>query len=330
MKRHASLLILMMLLASTAQASMDWSSLWRTADQRGEHLLQTGDAATAAKTYSDPRRKAFAELKAGDNEAAAHDFAVFDDSDAHYNRGNALARAGQLEDALKAYDTALARDPQNADAKKNRELVAQALEQQKKSDSKQDQQQSGDKNSKGQQDGKNQSSQDHGDQKQGDQKQGDPERGDKKQGDEKQDGSKQDSKSASDSNGQSSQPQSEQQKGGAAQQQAGKDQSSKPSQEQQAASATPKPDDAEQARRDAEAGLKKSDNTPANAAVGTSDTTTAGGKASDVTQAPALTEKQLAEDQWLRQIPDDPGGLLRRKFMNEYLSKHQQQPPQQP
>jgi Ca-activated chloride channel family protein len=31
------------------------------------------------------------------------------------------------------------------------------------------------------------------------------------------------------------------------------------------------------------------------------------------------SEQQLAQEQWLRQIPDDPGGLLRRKFMIEHL-----------
>src|SRR3546814_5608114 len=36
------------------------------------------------------------------------------------------------------------------------------------------------------------------------------------------------------------------------------------------------------------------------------------------------SEQQLAEEQWLRQIPDDPGGLLRRKFMIEHLMRQQQ------
>jgi Ca-activated chloride channel family protein len=35
---------------------------------------------------------------------------------------------------------------------------------------------------------------------------------------------------------------------------------------------------------------------------------------------PALrSEQQLAEDQWLRRLPDDPGGLLRRKFLIQHL-----------
>jgi Ca-activated chloride channel family protein len=31
----------------------------------------------------------------------------------------------------------------------------------------------------------------------------------------------------------------------------------------------------------------------------------------------ARNEKQDALEQWLRRVPDDPGGLLRRKFSHE-------------
>ena len=35
----------------------------------------------------------------------------------------------------------------------------------------------------------------------------------------------------------------------------------------------------------------------------------------------SLNETELALEQWLRQIPEDPGGLLRRKFMLEHLQR---------
>ena len=31
-----------------------------------------------------------------------------------------------------------------------------------------------------------------------------------------------------------------------------------------------------------------------------------------------VSEEDQATEQWLRQIPDDPGGLLRRKFQRDY------------
>ncbi len=122
--------------SSTAHASEKWwVNLWKTPDQRGEQLLHQGHAASAAQTYTDPRRRAYAQLKAGDYTHAAKGFAAFDDSDAHYNRGNALARSGNLREALNAYDTALARDSRHKDARQNRELVEKALQQQQAQES---------------------------------------------------------------------------------------------------------------------------------------------------------------------------------------------------
>ena len=56
---------------------------------------------------------------------------ALDTADAHYNRGNALALAGQLALALEAYDAALARRPGMRDALHNRALVREALAQQR-------------------------------------------------------------------------------------------------------------------------------------------------------------------------------------------------------
>ena len=35
-----------------------------------------------------------------------------------------------------------------------------------------------------------------------------------------------------------------------------------------------------------------------------------------------MPERQAAMEQWLRRIPDDPGGLLRRKFLYQYSNRH--------
>jgi Ca-activated chloride channel family protein len=39
---------------------------------------------------------------------------------------------------------------------------------------------------------------------------------------------------------------------------------------------------------------------------------------------PLNTEEQQAAEQWLRRIPDDPGGLLRRKFLYQYRQRAEQ------
>lgn len=63
----------------------------------------------------------------GDFEAAAEEFAKADGADAHYDRGNALAKAGRLQEAVSAYDEALRRRPGMPDAVANRQSVLNAL-----------------------------------------------------------------------------------------------------------------------------------------------------------------------------------------------------------
>jgi Ca-activated chloride channel family protein len=75
-------------------------------------------------------------LQAGRYDKAAEQLAPFKDADSEYNRGNALAHTGKLQDALAAYDAALARSPGNSDVTRNRELVARALEDQKQGNQK--------------------------------------------------------------------------------------------------------------------------------------------------------------------------------------------------
>ncbi|HUT39967.1 MAG TPA: hypothetical protein VM011_01385, partial [Gammaproteobacteria bacterium] len=53
---------------------------------------------------------------------------------------------------------------------------------------------------------------------------------------------------------------------------------------------------------------------------------------SPATAAPLNTadaEQQQADERWLRRIPDDPGGLLRRKFLYQYSQRGTQQDPAQ-
>jgi Ca-activated chloride channel family protein len=40
---------------------------------------------------------------------------------------------------------------------------------------------------------------------------------------------------------------------------------------------------------------------------------------------PLTREQQQADERWLRRIPDDPGGLLRRKFLYQYSQRERAQ-----
>ncbi|MFI4968593.1 MAG: hypothetical protein ACHP7D_00150, partial [Lysobacterales bacterium] len=46
-------------------------------------------------------------------------------------------------------------------------------------------------------------------------------------------------------------------------------------------------------------------------------------KAASVREDDATREKKQALEHWLQRVPDDPGGLLRRKFQLEYQRRQQ-------
>jgi Ca-activated chloride channel homolog len=308
----------MLLAAGTARAAGPWSELWQTADQRGEALLREGQPAAAAKVFSDPRRRAYAELKAGDYAAAAKGFEAFDDREAHYDRGNALARAGDLQNALKAYDAALKLDPQDKDARHNRDLVAKALEQQKQKEqgspqpqSKPQQQQAKPGDKPPPQPGSN------GDDPQKQAASPPPQSGASAASKpSSQDNSKAGQKPEASASSASSQPtpaEAASSAGNGEKQAAEAQARSEPSAPDAAASS---PADSEaQARRDVDRGTAASS---PRASGGASAPQRAG-------ETTPRSERQLAEDQWLRRIPDDPGGLLRRKFMIQHMQRQQSQ-----
>lgn len=121
--------------AQTAQGG----SLWQRADQAEHARMQDGIAAYQQKDY--PR--------------AIERFSTVRGAEGQYNLGNALAKAKRYDDAIAAYDRALAQQPGMKDATFNRNLVRLAQKmppkQQERGD-KQDGKQ--DKDGQGDQDGK--------------------------------------------------------------------------------------------------------------------------------------------------------------------------------
>ena len=105
-----ALAVCLPLLPAPAQAAE--GGLWKRADQAAHER-----ALEAAEAYRE-----------GDFDTAAQLWEALPGADAAYNRGNALARAGHLEQALDAYDEALALEPGMEDAVANRAVVEQALQ----------------------------------------------------------------------------------------------------------------------------------------------------------------------------------------------------------
>ncbi|KGF62975.1 VWA domain-containing protein [Pseudomonas lutea] len=128
--RRGWLLCLPLLLMTVPQASyaFDFQDLWRRPDQQGERLLRRHHPAEAARHFQDPRWQGVALYQAGDYAGAAQRFAQGSGAVDHYNRGNALARSGELEGAIDAYAQALDRQPDFPAALANKALVEQVLE----------------------------------------------------------------------------------------------------------------------------------------------------------------------------------------------------------
>lgn len=128
--RRGWLLCLPLLLMTVPQASyaFDFQDLWRTPDQQGERLLRRHHPAEAARHFEDSRWQGVALYQAGDYAGAAQRFAQGSSAVDHYNRGNALARSGELEGAIDAYAQALDRQPDFPAALANKALVEHVLE----------------------------------------------------------------------------------------------------------------------------------------------------------------------------------------------------------
>lgn len=245
--------------------ALSWDGLWLNDDQRGARKLEQEDYTAAADTFDDPRWRAAAWYRAGEYQRAAEAWAGFDDARAHYNRGNALARAGDLESATTAYETALQRDPSHADARYNLQLLRELADEQEQSEageSGEQQEAGGDRARRGGQD-------ETGRQSSG----GEPENRHQDQSP--------DSSGYRDGSRQAVQPETRDLQ---ATNESGDGQDDQPA-------PTPRGDDGEES---------------AEQAAGEFDPET------------GQPEQQAAMEQWLRRVPDDPGGLLRRKFLYQY------------
>ena len=110
--------------------AFSFTDLWLRPDQQGLRLLEQKKPLQAVQHFEDPMWQGMALYQAGDYAAAAERFAEVNSASAHYNRGNALAMAGELEAAIDAYEQALERQPELQAAAQNKALIEQLLEEQ--------------------------------------------------------------------------------------------------------------------------------------------------------------------------------------------------------
>jgi Ca-activated chloride channel family protein len=283
-----------------AQAA-DWDALWHNREQRADAALRAGDIENARRLARDPQRVGAAAYRAGDWGAAVEAFAKGDDALAHYNRGNALAQAERFDEAIAAYDRALEKDPELTDARENRSLVEQLKQQQDAQ-----KQQHGDDDS----DQQNQSGDKPGERNdepgKGDDSGAPPDKSDPGDAGEAEDSSQSDD--PGDAGEQEASPQS------------GDGEPSDDGASEAPSSDRDTPD--AQAERQAQDALSEA---MSKALTDGRDGNEAVDKHERDEPAAALSpeqreqrERDQALEATLRRVPDDPGGLLRRKFVIEY------------
>jgi Ca-activated chloride channel family protein len=251
-----------------AQASArDW---WLRPDQQAHARIEQG-----AQAY-----------RKGDYATAQTLWRGISDADAAYNRGNALARQGDYDAAIAAYDEALHLQPGMADAIANRRAVDAARKRKPPSGQK-------------------------------------PGQGKSQQGGQQQAGQQQSGQQRGQQSGQQ-QPQNAQQQGAQQKsQQTGQQQNGQQQNGQQPQPPGPAkaPDAASQRQADA---AQRARMQQALAKANNGDAGKRDGQQPQPAETRAERERRLANEAWLQRVPDDPGGLLRAKFRIEYERRQEE------
>jgi Ca-activated chloride channel family protein len=318
-------LLIMTVLYSAPQPAMaaGWDDLWQRRDQQADAALRAGDLQRAQALARQPQRLGTAAYRAGDYDKALQAFAKTEGPQGDYNRANALAQLGRYQDAITAYDKALKADPSLDDAVYNKAQVEKLLQQQK-----QKQKQSKNSSGQGKKDAKQQQAGNSSQQQGGSGKQASGDKSNATAGD---------SDKSAQTGTQSEKPGSSEPGNRNKAQSPGDKNSPAASTPQPAMSAGKKPDatgasqarpgdtshNSEQPRQQAKGKGTPHDDTAGPSPqppVQAADKGAAPGNAD-----PATREQQQADERWLRRIPDDPGGLLRRKFLYQYSQRERAQ-----
>ncbi|WP_164118075.1 VWA domain-containing protein [Stenotrophomonas maltophilia] len=246
-------------------------TLWKRSDQVQHQRLAEGVQA----------------YRKGDFATARRQFEGIDNDAGWYNLANTLAREGNYDDAIAAYDRALALHPGMADAVANRAVVDAARKRKQSGGGQGQDQQKPPQNGQQKQPQSSQGQQNP---------QGQPQQGQQNPGQGQPPSDQQDPPKAGDNNTQSKPQPGER----------GRDGQQTPPQVEDA-KAQAQADEQQrqrmqQAMQQAREGKGEQDGKPVPGSEGTS---------------PRQREEQQAVEAWMRRVPDDPGALLRAKFQLE-------------
>jgi Ca-activated chloride channel family protein len=157
------LLLAPLLFQSNSVEALEWQDLWATGDQQGAEALELDNAERAKSLFTHPQWRGSAAYRAADYETAAEAFFTDETANGLYNSGNALAKSGDFESAIEAYERALELEPALEDAIFNRDLLEKLKQEQEQEQEEQSQEQQDQESSEQQQEQDSEQSDKNGD-----------------------------------------------------------------------------------------------------------------------------------------------------------------------
>lgn len=291
-----SLLPLFFLAQPQPAVAQNWDDLWLTPDQQGQRALEQGNDEAAADLFENSDWAGTAAYQSGNYESAIEHFDDENNADSLYNRGNALARAGQLDEAIVSYEESLGLKPEQTDAAENLALLKRLKEQQQE----QEQQ-----NGEGQ-DQDEEQNQDQG-QQQDQNEQQDQDQGQGEEQKENQEGQDAEASPQDQSPGDDGEQQQYSQEQLEQEQEQSENSQGQPPDDEQTEEQTEEQNDTEATTESESEKNAEEEQAPQPAQV-----------------EPGDQERDQAMEQWLRRVPDDPSGLLREKFRYESLKRQEE------
>ena len=282
-----------------------WQKPFMNDNQEALNSYQRGKYKDAVSQFDDKLWKASSLYKSGEYERALAAFENIPGPESLYNQGNALAKLGKLEKAIEKYERALQEAPDFEDAKANKKIIEDLLEQQaqqEKQNQQQNQQQGSDQN----QNQDNQQNNGEDDQQQS----GEPNNQDGEQNDNS------DQQSGQNQQQNSTEQNGEQQNSDNAE----RSEDSEPSEpeQQEPSSQQNNADQGENAQQNSAQALDEKESSAQEAEAMQSQA----GELSD-----AEKEELQRMESLMRRVPDDPAFLLKRKMQLEAQKRQRQRMP---
>lgn len=274
-----------LLVATSVAHATNWADYWRNTNQRAAVRLEHQQFKAAETLFTRKDWQAVAAFRDKNYTQAAKNFHAQGGAEGYYNQGNALAFQGEYKQAIEAYDKALKLEPNHLDAEYNRALLKAML-----------------KNEPPESDNKD---------------------ADSKNNDDKQSGNEGNSNQApppkSGENNAPSKPESD------AKPDDTNEHSTPPPESKSESAPEPGPKSGPESDASSEPPPKSGPEAKNNAGNNSQQPPDNGSKPPEPPQhAKVATEQDKQEkEQWLRLIPDDPGGLLREKFWRDHMQRLQ-------